>query len=410
MRHSVLALLLGVAMTGLPGISEVAVAASAGTDAQTRQRLDATIDQAIREQRVIGTVVVLMRDGKVVYERAAGHLDREAHSRMPKNAIFRLASSSKAITSAAAMKLVEDGRLHLDDPVTRWLPEFKPKSVDGSAPTITIWQLLTHTAGLDYPFWETPEGPYRRARVSSGLDQPGLEMDEELARITAAGLVNEPGTQWRYSLSIDVLGAVIAKVTGKRLPDAIRELITAPLGLADTGFHVADRHRLAVPYYNSTPRPGRMAAEQPVDFGDSTFLVFTPSRAFDASSFPSGGAGMLGTAQDFSRFLEAIRTGGGAILKGETVKAMLTNQTGSLLTLSGPGWGFGFGAGIVTDTVAAKTPLSAGSWSWSGAYGSSWFIDPARGITLVAFTNTAPEGDSGPFAMAIRRAAYGAAD
>lgn len=402
-------ILLGIAFAGCGFSTTLSDAADGprGVAQDAQSRLDATIDRAIVEQRIVGAVVLLLRNGKVVFQRAAGYLDREANVPMPAEAIFRLASSSKAITSAAAMKLIERGLLRLNDPVTKWLPHFRPKALDGSVPEITIRHLLTHAAGIDYPFWEPPKGPYRRESVSSGLDQPGLGMEEELRRITAAGLVDSPGVHWRYSLSIDVLGAVIAHVMRKPLPDAIRELVTGPLKMTDTGFVVADPHRLAVPYFNSESRVLRMAEDQAVDFGDSIFITFSPSRVFDAASFPSGGAGMVGTAQDFASFLEAMRTGGGAILKSSTVKMMMTNQIGSLPTLSGPGWGFGYGAAVLTDAAAADTPLAEGSWSWSGAYGTSWFIDPAHGLTLVAFTNTAPEGDSGPFAMAIRKAVYG---
>jgi CubicO group peptidase (beta-lactamase class C family) len=263
------------------------------------------------------------------------------------------------------MALIDQGRLGLDDPVIKWLPDFDPKTPDGSVPTITIRELLTHTSGLNYPFWEQDDGPYHRAHVSSGLDQPGLGMEEELRRIKTAGLAFVPSTDWRYSLSVDVLGAVIAKADHRSLPDAVRELITRPLAMADTGFEVTDVRRLAVPYFNATPQPKRMVEPQDVDFDGVAILTFAPSRVFSAASFPSRGAGMVGTAGDYTRFLEAIRTGGGRVLKPNTVKSMMANQVGNLKTLSGPGWGFGFGAAVVTNAVAANTPLPVGTWSWS---------------------------------------------
>jgi CubicO group peptidase (beta-lactamase class C family) len=370
-------------------------------------RLSTTIDRSLAGGRIVGAVVIVMRDGKVIYHRAAGYRDREARIPISEDAIFRLASSSKAITSAAAMALIDRGLLRLDDPITKWLPDFDPKAPDGSTPIITIRELLTHTSGLSYPFWEPKGGPYDRARVSSGLDLPGISMEEELHRIKTAGLVFVPGTDWRYSLSIDVLGAVIAKADRRSLPAAVRELITRPLKMADTGYAVTDVQRLAVPYFNATPTPKRMADVQDVNFGDDVILTFAPSRIFNTASFPSGGAGMLGTAGDYVRFLEALRTGGGPILKSATVKSMMTNQVRSLKILSGPGWGFGFGAAVVTDAIAAGMPV--GTWSWSGAYGTSWFIDSANKLTVVAFTDTSPEGDSGPFAMEIRSAIYGIA-
>jgi CubicO group peptidase (beta-lactamase class C family) len=371
------------------------------------QRLNTVVDTALAQQRIVGAVVMVLHDGHLVYHRAAGYLDREAQIPMSTGAIFRLASCSKAITSAAAMALVERGQLSLDDPVTKWLPEFRPAGPDGSTPKITIRELLTHTSGLSYPFWEATDGPYHRAGVSSGLDQPGLDMEEELRRLSIAGLLFAPGTQWRYSLSIDVLGAVIAKATHKPLPEAIRSLVTGPLHMSDTGFKVTDVHRLAVPYYDAGPKPKRMGQVQDVNFDGAGPLTFAPSRMFNVNSFPSGGAGMAGTAEDYARFLEAVRSGGGPILKRSTAQSMMENQVGDMKILSGPGWGFGFGAAVVTDAAAAGTPLAVGTWSWSGAYGNSWFVDPANRLTAVAFTDTAPEGDSGSFAMEVRNAVYG---
>ena len=396
------------AVAALVFVWTVACASDRARSADLGQRLDATIDNALADGRIVGTVVIVMRDGNALYHRAAGFSDGEMRLPMSENTIFRLASSSKAITSAAAMALIDHGLLSLDDPVTRWLPGFKPSAPDGSTPVITVRQLLTHTAGLTYPFWEPKDGAYRRARVSSGLDQPGVSMLEELRRIKLAGLAYVPGSQWRYSLSIDVLGAVIAEADHKPLAAAVRELITGPLNMRDTGFSVADRGRLATPYFNSRPLPQRMSERQEVMIEDNVMLSFSPSRIFDPVSFPSGGAGMVGTAGDFLRFLEAMRTGGGPVLKPATVKAMMTNQVGDMPVLSGPGWGFGYGAAVMIDAAAAKSPLPLGSWSWSGIYGTSWFLDPVNGFCVVAFTNTAPEGDSGPFAMQIRTAVYGA--
>jgi CubicO group peptidase (beta-lactamase class C family) len=244
-------------------------------------------------------------------------------------------------------------------------------------------------------------------RVSSGLDIPGLPMREELARIARAGLAFEPGTEWRYSVAIDVLGAVVAVVEKKSLPDAVRELVTGPLALADTGFTVREARRLAVPYYQAKGGLLRMGEPQDVDFPGIGVLTFSPSRNLDATSFPSGGAGMSATAIAFARLLDAIRAGGSPLLKRDTARVMLANQIGTLPTVMGPGWGFGYGGAVLTDATAAQTPQSNGTWLWSGVYGNSWFVDPVRGLTVVAFTNTAPEGDSGPFVAELRDAVYG---
>src|SRR5690242_9833095 len=157
------AVTLGLLLSGLAAAEERAVSA----------RLDAVIEQALADKRVVGTVVLVARDGKVIYHRAAGEADREAHTPLREDAVFRLASMSKPLVSAAALALVDQGKLGLEDPVTRWLPDFRPRLADGREAVITVRQLLTHTAGLSYGFFEPEDGPYHRAGVSDGLDAPG---------------------------------------------------------------------------------------------------------------------------------------------------------------------------------------------------------------------------------------------
>lgn len=369
-------------------------------------RLDAAIDHALASQRIVGTVVVVLHDGNVVYRRAAGLADREAATPMREDEIFRFSSVSKPIVIVAALRLVDEGRLRLSDPVTRYLPDFRPKLADGSTPVITIGQLLTHTAGLSYGFLEPADGPYHKAGVSDGLDAPGLPMPEELRRITAAGLAYAPGTRWGYSVAIDVIGAVIERVTSQSLLDVVEALVTKPAGMIDTGFASPDRSRLATPYVDGAP-PKRMADPCLLPFAGFAGISFSPGRAFDPRSFPSGGAGMNGTAGDLAQLLEVVRSGGGKILKPATAYSMQVNQTGSFPTLLGPGWGWGYVGALLTDPKAAKTPQSPGTWSWGGVWGHSWFVDPERRLVVVALTNTAVEGTSGKFPADIRDAVYG---
>lgn len=377
---------------------------------ERKLRLDRAIDRAIAERRVVGSVVMVVQDGDIVYRRAAGQADREGNRPMREDAMFRLASLSKPIVSAAAMALVERGRLDLQDPVTKWLPEFRPQTVDGRAPVITIHHLLTHTAGLSYGFLQPSDGPYHRSGVSDGLDRTGISLDEEVRRIAAAGLAYEPGTKWGYSIATDVLGAVIARVAGEPLPEAVRRLVTAPLALADTGFLVDDGARLAVPYHDGKPEPGRMEDPQLVPFRGPGVIRFSPSRAFDRTSFPSGGAGMVGTADDYARFLEALRLGGGPVLKAPTAQQITTHQIGVLTPTNLPAWGFGYGAIVLKDKMLAKSPQAAGTWTFNSAYGLSFFVDPERKLTVIAFTNTALEGGFGAFPIEIRDAVYGGSE
>jgi CubicO group peptidase (beta-lactamase class C family) len=371
------------------------------------RRLDDAIERALTQKRIVGAVVIVAKDGKIVYRRAAGYLDREARTPMPVDALFRLASLSKPIVTAAALALVETGVLHLDDPVVRWLPSFRPKLADGSSPIITIRELLTHTAGLSYGFLEPAEGPYHRAGVSDGMDQPGLPMDDELRRIGAAGLRYSPGEDWGYSVAIDVLGALMSKASNQQLPGLVRRLVTGPLALADTGFSVVDARRLAIPYVDGKPEPVKMADPDIVPFARLAGIRMSPSRALVPASFASGGSGMIGTADDYIRFLEALRQGGGSILKPSTVNAMMTNQIGALRVTNRSGWGFGFGAAVILDPQTAASPQSPGTWTWSGVYGHNFFVDPQKNLSVVALTNTAIEGMNGSFTIDIRDAVYG---
>jgi CubicO group peptidase (beta-lactamase class C family) len=366
-------------------------------------QLDRVLDRALSEDRIAGGVVAVLRSGKPLYRRAFGLRDRESGARMREDAVFRLASVTKPIVTTAALRLVELGSLALDAPVARYLPDFRPE-LPGKGPLpITIRQLLTHTAGLSYRHMQPEGGTYARANVSDGLDHPGLSMDEELRRIAAAGLSFAPGTEWGYSVGIDVAGAAMERATGRALPAIVEELVTGPLGMRDTSFAPPDRSRLATPYTNAPPRA--MRDPEVVPFFGLGGVRFSPSRAFDPTSFSSGGAGMNGTVDDVARLLEAIRAGEGPV-REETARSMLINQTGALPVIIGPGWGFGFGGAVLVDPAAAKSPQSQGTWTWGGVWGHSWFIDPERQLVVVAFTDTAVDGMMGPFPDAVRDAVY----
>ncbi len=369
------------------------------------KNLDAVLDRAVAQQRIVGGVLLVLHNGREVYARAAGLSDREANTPMHTETVFRLASLTKPIATVAALRLVETGKLALDAPITKYLPEFTPRLADGSAPPITVHQLLTHTAGLSYGFMQPADGPYRTLGVSDGFDVSGLAFEEQLGRIVAAGLSYSPGTAWGYSVGLDVLGRAIERVSDAGLPDVVAELVTRPLGMSHTGFRPAAGVELATPYADDTP-PVRMREGQRVPFFDLSGLLFSPSAILDPNTYPSAGAGMSGTAREFVRSLEAVRSGGGGLLKHETTRAMLTNQTGDSPVALGPGWGFGYGGAILTDPVAAATPQPKGTWSWGGVWGHNWFVDPTHGLVVAFLTNTAVEGMMGASTIAVRDAVY----
>jgi CubicO group peptidase (beta-lactamase class C family) len=403
-------------MSFLTEISLSSSAATAGWRGPDASRIDAAIDRALAEQRLVGAVVLVAHGGRLVHRRTAGLTDREAGLPMREDALFRLASVSKPIVSTAAMVLAAQGRLTLDDPVTRWLPDFRPRlpGNDGSAggveATITLRQLLTHTAGLGYRFFETSEdGPYAQAGVSDGMDDSGLTLAENLRRIAQVPLLFAPGTGWGYSLAIDVLGGVVEAVCGVPLGEAVRTLVTGPLQMHDTDFFAPRDGRLATPYVNGEEgtAPQRMEGRTVVPpFEGAVGIRFDPARAFDPAAFPSGGAGMVGSAGDFLRLLESLRGGGAPLLPAGLVDAMGRNHTGAWGPADAPGYGFGLGFSVLHDPQAATSPESAGTWRWGGAYGHSWFVDRARELSVVAFTNTLYEGMSGRFVADLRDAVY----
>jgi CubicO group peptidase (beta-lactamase class C family) len=381
---------------------------NAATDALVH-RLDAAIERALSKSKIVGVVVLVFESGHGMYRRAAGYMDRETKRPMQTDTIFRLASVTKPLVAATALAMSEKGLITLQDPINRFLPEFRPRLADGGTAMITVEQLLSHTAGFGYPSTVEANNPYNRTGISNGLDMPGRGMEENLQRLASVPLFHEPGTAWRYGMSTDVLGAVIAKVHGGSLADAVESYVTGPLGMDETGFAVTDFSRLAVPYADGSPEPIRMPDPYSVRAdanGEGT--TFSPSRIFDRNSFQSGGAGMVGTADDFMRFLEAIRSGGAPILKPETVEIASCNQIGDLARdEEDAGWRFGFLSAVLAEPRPANTPQTVGSLDWGGAYGHFWWIDPKAKLSVASFSNTAFEGCSGGFRDEIRRAVYG---
>ena len=391
-------------------VSALALAAATAAFAQAPDpelsaRLDAAVDAAIGENRIVGAVVLVSRDGELIYDRAAGLSDREAGTTMTEDTIFRLTSVSKPVVTAAAMRLVEMDVLDLDSPVTDWLPEFTP-AFEGATPVITLRELLSHTSGIGYRAFEGGVGPYTDAGVQDGGWGTGITLQENLTRLASAPLHFAPGTSWGYGLSIDVIGRVIEVATNLPLEVAVHDLVTAPLGMKDTTFHVPvwDEHRLSVNYKDGTDGPVTMSAHEELPLSPVT-VVFEPPRNTDPDAWPSSGAGMSGTAPDIMALLQTFEEQNDFLSDG-SIRTMMTPVIGAKAQANGPGWGFGISGAILLDPQAAGSPQSVGTFSWSGAYGHTWFIDPETHTVVVALTNTAWEGIYGKFATDIRDAIY----
>ncbi len=365
--------------------------------------------QQVHPQRLVGAVVLVREHGVLRHASATGLADRESATPMQRDQLFRLASVSKPLLSTVILRLVAEGVLDLDAPVQRWLPDFRPALADGSTPPISLRQLLSHSSGLGYRFLEADaKGPYARAGVSDGMDANPLTLTENVRRIGQAPLLFAPGSQWLYSLGVDVAGAVAEKATGESLQALFERLLAAPLGLRDTAFAARNAARLATPYVSDTPQPHRLREGEVVaPFEGTVGIEYSLARATDASRFPSAGAGLVGSADEVMAVLEALRdVQRSGLLPPALVAQMATPQVGEQGPPEPAGWGFGLGFAVLRDAAASGTPQSAGTWRWGGAYGHSWFVDPARGLSVVALTNTLYEGMDGAFVNELRDAVY----
>ncbi len=363
-------------------------------------RLQGVIDDTVARGRIVGVVFLVAQHGEIVFATAAGLADREAGLPVRRDTLFRLASVTKPFVALAALALMDQGRIGLDDAVSAYLPYFKPRLADGTAPTITLRQLLTHTSGLSYDYGVD-------ADFSDGLSDTDFGFEENFTRLAQRPLNFAPGSQWEYSVAIDILGAVLAAVEGTSLDEVVRRQVCGPLGMADTGFDVVDRGRLATAYADASPVAMRMPDRLVLGNETTGIFNFAPCRAFNPLAFQSGGAGMVGTAPDFLRLLEAIRTGGAPLLSPRTWREAVSNQIGALARgEADAGQRFGYLSAIVDDPKAAATPQSRGTLNWGGVYGNDWFIDIAKGLSVASLSNTALEGCSGQFPKDTRDALY----
>jgi CubicO group peptidase (beta-lactamase class C family) len=419
--------LLGAATIAL-ALSHAPVALAFSPEARNA-KLDEILRGLVEGRSTPGIAVLILQNGRPIYSRSVGVREVGSSAPIAENDMFRLASMTKAITSVAAMILIERGKIGLDDPVSRFLPEFAnlrvrgPDATEGPASRPpTIRELMTHTAGFSYNFINNPRlvDAYREARVSDGLDQPELTTADAMHRLASVPLGYQPGTGWEYSLATDVLGAVIEKVTGASLEVFVTQSIAKPLGIQSFLFNAPETTHSS---FVQVTRPAQVTGAlgtgyvpvvgpEAVPFPPTKGTAnFDPNRAFSPTAYNSGGAGISGTIGDYARFLQMLldegELGGVRVLRAETVRQMTQNATGNMPTLRGPGWGFTLGFGIVTDPAAAKTRLPVGSYSWGGFYGTQFWIDPTNRVVGLVMTQTAIIG-SGPIANTIREAFYAA--
>ena len=349
---------------------------------ETTDALDRLLDYQIGAAHYPGALVHVERDGTVLARRAAGRLRPDADTPMPWDALFPIASLTKPVVSAAAMMLVDEGRLELDAPVAEYLPEMDAlRMISGERPrrAPSIRDLLRHTSGFGY-VGEIRDAGVRALAAKANLDGRlrGMTTDEFVAALAALPLAVEPGTRFVYGLSTDVLGVVLEKLDGRPLGEVLRRRLFDPLGMRDTGFGVpaADRGRLAAAFAS-----------------DAVWAVMAKLSG-EPARMDSGGGGLFATIDDYARFARFIAAGGRLgeerLISAASFEEMARDQLPAGLDgpsgYTGPGFGFGLGFAVRLDWGAGAMPCKAGELAWSGVTGTALFVHPAERWFAVCFT------------------------
>ena len=404
--------LFATALTGCVAISGsepaapvVSTRADPGVSTERLARLGAMLQGYVDSGRIAGAVVEIRQDGRDVYSEAFGWRDKEARDPMREDTIFRIASQTKAMTSVAVMMLMEEGKLLLSDPVGKHLPEWSKTSVAVAKAgggydvvpakrAITVRDLLTHTAGISYG-----AGPAEKAWRDAGVHgwyfaDRAEPVSAVVARMASLPMAAQPGERFVYGYGTDVLGVLVEKVSGQTLAAFLDERLIRPLGMRDTFFYLPPEKagRLAVVYsaeaggLRRAADPGAM--ESGSHIGQGHYLK-GPRVAY------SGGAGLLSTAADYSRFLEMMRRGGELdgrrYLSRKSVELMTANH---LVEAPYPaGTGFGLGFRIITDVGKNGAPGSQGEFGWGGAYHSQYWVDPQERLTVAYMIQLIPAGN-----------------
>ncbi len=389
-----------IATTGWSQKLELApIPLAGGFSAERLKVLDTRLNEWVEKGWMQGGTALIARNGKIVYHKAVGYNDMEAKVPMKKDDIFRIASQTKAITSVAIMQLFEEGKLLLDDPVSKYLPAFRKQQVlatfneaDTTYTTvpakseITIRQLLTHTSGLGYAQIGSKEANaiYAKANLTAGIGVVGDDLLSAMNRLGKLPLMHQPGERWTYGLNTDLLGCLVEQISGKTLDQFFKEKIFEPLGMKDTHFHLpaAKANRL-VKLYREMPG-GKLEKSTGNMLNGRTI---TPDYPLEGSTYYSGGAGLSSTIEDYAIFLQMLLNGGiyngKRILGRNTVDMMITNQIGDVPYSNNDKFGLGFS--IITDKSQGRTPANAGTFAWGGAFATSYWVDPKEKMVYLFY-------------------------
>ena len=397
----------------------VATPGETGFAAEGLARIDAYIKNEIAGNKIPGAIMMIQRNGKTAYYRSLGVRDPGTKEPMTANTIFRIYSMSKPITTVAAMMLVEEGKLQLEEPLSKYIPAFadvkvgvEKKGEDGKmgldlvAPKrpISIQDLMRHTSGLTYGFFG--EGLVKKAYVDANIFAGDVDNAEFAERLAKLPLVYQPGTTWDYSQSTDILGRVIEVVSGKSLYQFEKERLLDPLGMKDTAFYVTDPVKKSLV---AEPFPNDRKIGAGAEMNDPRVV----------RKLESGGGGMVSTIGDYARFTQMLLNGG--VLDGKrylspkTIAYMGSNHIGPAAgVVPGPyylpGPGFGFGLGFAVRTEAGVSPIegSVGEMNWSGAGGTTFWVDPKENMFVVFMAQTVSQ--RGRIRIALKNLVYGAFD
>jgi CubicO group peptidase (beta-lactamase class C family) len=389
-----------------------AMGPSASAGAGDFTRLTETLEGYVEDGKLAGGVVQIMQGDELLYADAFGWRDIDGQVPMTEDTIFRIASQTKAIVTVGALILQEEGKLTIQDPISKYLPEWADVKV--ATPNdrggydlvpvrrpITIRDLMTHTSGIGYGSGFGAPAPGSDLWEQAGFvnwyfadkDQPIRELVRQMA---ALPMPAQPGERWIYGYNVDILGAIVEVASGMPLDAFLKDRIFDPLGMTDTQFYLRpDQADRLVTIYSAGPNG---VVEAPVEGRDVSQGAYVngPRRAF------SGGAGLTSTAHDYTRFLQMLlnygELDGVRVLSRKTVELMTVNHLPANIGEQGPGTGMGLGVSVLEDLGKRGTLGSEGEFGWGGAYHSTYWVDPAEGLTVVYFTNIIPAGDVDDFA------------
>jgi CubicO group peptidase (beta-lactamase class C family) len=374
--------------------------------------LDSAMQRYVDAGRLPGIITAVMRNGEVVDLRTFGYLDIETREPIRRDAIFRIYSNTKIITSVASLILLEEGRFELDDPVHAYLAELRDLAVyagneGGEVVTqpcrspMTIRQLMSHSAGFVYG-WD-PGHPVDQAYVRLGITSSDSTLEQMVAKLAQIPLAYQPGTEWRYSVSTDVLARLVEVLSGQRFDHFLEQRIFSPLGMVDTGFHVPPQKQSRfMTNYRPTPH-GIEKCDDPYS-----------GQYSEPKRFLSGGGGLCGTIDDYLQFVGMLMGEGvwrgEQILKPETVRAMRTSVLPDGVgvrfnQLQLPNTGFGLGVAVRMAAVEGEPQAAVGEFHWGGVAGTHSWMSPRAKLAGVCFTQLLP-GFLHPYSQEFRRLVY----